>query len=228
MTGVVRRLACAVTLLIPPRQCPRGLLKHVQSIRRLRSASRRIARASCPRLSPRRRHRQLRADHRAHPSPHLELVRRPQAAGLPVGAKPLLRPRIRGRPQRRMRPLRDGHARQLGRHHAGRLAAVEPVLCHNPRRLALVRPGPGVASPEAGIAWISAPPPTASHNPAVRQRSVPARRPRGGPGHLFCSASEALASGAASADCGTSRCSSFIIFGSHGFIVDVRLSCSSG
>ena len=44
------------------------------------------------------------------------------------------------------------YTRQLGRHHADRLAAVEPVPRENPRRLALVRPRPGVASPEARAA----------------------------------------------------------------------------
>jgi hypothetical protein len=64
-----------------PRRSPRGLCKHVPSIRRFHSADVGIAGASCPRLSACRSHRQLQADRRTHPAPYLELVRRPTLLG---------------------------------------------------------------------------------------------------------------------------------------------------
>jgi hypothetical protein len=130
-----------------PGRRPRGLLERARCIRRVPSPVRRVAGTSCPRLPSRRPHRQLHGDRRTHPVPHLELVRRPEAAGLPVGAKPLRRPGIRGWPQRTVRPVPDGHARQLRWLAAGRLAAVATVLRQHPSRLALVRPRPRVASP---------------------------------------------------------------------------------
>jgi hypothetical protein len=106
MIAMVRGLACALLLTSLA-----GVLAACSSAPSASGASvprppRR--RGSCPRLPSCRPHRELHSDRRTHPVSDMELVRRPEAAGLPAGAKPLRRPGIRGWPQRTVRPRPRG------------------------------------------------------------------------------------------------------------------------